>query len=121
MTPNEDFSKAQNCDLAALAAQLGQMDGGGRGTRCIADQLGKAGFQKGKLVIIQALEDVRQFPGGGLGHEFQVIPSSARLASRDFPGPKQSKCLPMPTDDGVGFDNDEGRAPLGPYLGQPYP
>jgi len=39
---------------------------------------------------------------------------SSRLAVPAFPGPKQSESLAMPGDDGLRFNNDKSRAPLGP-------
>jgi hypothetical protein len=41
---------------------------------------------------------------------------SSGLAVTTFPGPEQAKCLPMPSNHGVGFDDDERSAPVTPYL-----
>ena len=48
-------------------------------------------------------------------------PGSSRLALPAFPGPKQSKSLAMPSDDGFRFNNDKGRAPLWPIAKEPNP
>ena len=38
-----------------------------------------------------------------------------------LPSPKQTETLAMPCDDGVGFDENESRAPIGPDARQPSP
>jgi hypothetical protein len=48
-------------------------------------------------------------------------PWSPRLAMPAFPGPKQSESLAMPGNDGIRFNNDESRAPLGPKAQEPNP
>jgi hypothetical protein len=40
-------------------------------------------------------------------------PRSSRFAVLAFPGSKQSESLAMPGDDGLRFNNDKSRAPLG--------
>jgi len=48
-------------------------------------------------------------------------PGPSRFAMPAFPGPKQSESLAMPGDDCFWFNNDEGRAPLGPEAQKPNP
>ena len=38
-----------------------------------------------------------------------------------FPFPIQPKALAVPSDDGLGFHNAQGRAPIGPNSGEPDP
>jgi hypothetical protein len=46
---------------------------------------------------------------------------SSRLSVADLPGPKQPEALTVPADHGLRLNDDEGRAPAGPELGQPCP
>ena len=48
-------------------------------------------------------------------------PRSSRLAVPAFPGPKQSECLAVPSDDSFRFNNDKGRTPLRPITKEPNP
>ena len=48
-------------------------------------------------------------------------PRSSRRAVPAFPGPKQSECLAVPSDDSFRFNNDKGRAPLWPIAKEPNP
>ena len=38
-----------------------------------------------------------------------------------FPPPEDTKAVPMPADDSLGFDDEEGTAPVGPDLREPGP
>ena len=50
-----------------------------------------------------------------LGYRWSAVPNSA------LPGPIEAKALAVPSDDGFGFHDQEGRAPTGPKAGEPYP
>jgi hypothetical protein len=43
------------------------------------------------------------------------------MTNPDFPFPIQPKALAVPSDDGLGFHNAQGRAPIGPNSGEPDP
>jgi len=45
----------------------------------------------------------------------------SRLSRSNFPGPKEAKALPVPADDGGGFDQEETGPPLVPHGAQPSP
>src|SRR5437762_3767181 len=46
---------------------------------------------------------------------------SACLAVTDLPRPIPAKCLPMPTQNGFRFDDDQSGTPTGPYPRKPNP
>jgi hypothetical protein len=48
-------------------------------------------------------------------------PGPSRFAAPAFPGPKESESLAMPGNNGFWFNDDEGRAPLGPKAKEPDP
>src|SRR5258708_38696672 len=43
------------------------------------------------------------------------------MTNSALPFPKQPKALAMPSDDGLGFHNAQGGAPIGPNSGEPDP
>ena len=43
------------------------------------------------------------------------------MSDSGFPFPIQPKALAVPSDDGLGFHNAQGRAPIGPNSGEPDP
>src|SRR5438034_5740609 len=43
------------------------------------------------------------------------------LAMPDLPGPKKAKAFPVPSDHGLGLDDDECGAPVSPHSAQPSP
>ena len=60
----------------------------------------------------------------GISDEFSHIRWDCRstwLAVTNFPGPKESKAFPVPTDDGLWFDDNQRRSPIGPHFAQPCP
>src|SRR5215468_5257711 len=46
---------------------------------------------------------------------------SPRPAASDLPGPEQTKALPVPADDGRGFDDKDAGLPIVPDCAQPSP
>jgi hypothetical protein len=50
-----------------------------------------------------------------LGYRRSAVRKSA------LPSPVEAKALPVPSDDGFRFHDQEGRAPTGPRAGEPYP
>ena len=46
---------------------------------------------------------------------------SPRPAASDFPGPEQTKALPVPADDGRGFEDKDAGLPIVPDCAQPSP
>src|SRR6516225_8575965 len=55
-------------------------------------------------------------PAYFLGHA-----RSPRPAASDLPGPEQTKALPVPADDGRGFDDKDAGLPIVPDCAQPSP
>ena len=46
---------------------------------------------------------------------------ATRLTTADSPRPEQAETLAMPSDDGIGLDDHQGRFPVTPHAPQPDP